>query len=70
LCSNWTAEKSKRLEQEKPVLDAFWAWVESSINKVPPKSKLGEALYYASNHKDELMNYFEDGNCAYFKQTG
>ncbi|HWQ88878.1 MAG TPA: IS66 family transposase [Desulfitobacteriaceae bacterium] len=56
--------KSERLKQEKPVLDAFWAWVETSRGKVPPKSKLGEALYYANNHKNELMNYLADGNCV------
>jgi len=56
--------KAKRLEQEKPVLAAFWAWVDSIRNTVLPKSKLGEALIYALNHKKELMNYLEDGNCA------
>ncbi len=41
-----TAEekKKKRLEKEKPVLDAFWSWAESSIEKVLPKSKIGKAL--------------------------
>jgi len=32
--------------------------------KVLPKSKLGEALNYARNHKQELMNYLRDGNCV------
>jgi hypothetical protein len=56
--------KSERLKQEKPVLDAFWAWVKTSRGEVPPKSKLGEALNYANNHKNELMNYLADGNCV------
>lgn len=56
--------KSERLKQEKPVLDAFWAWVDSAKDKVLPKSKLGEALTYAKNHRKELMNYLEDGNCS------
>lgn len=56
--------KSERLKQEKPVLDAFWAWVKTSRCEVPPKSKLGEALNYANNHKNELMNYLADGNCV------
>jgi transposase len=56
--------KSERLKQEKPVLDAFWAWAESTIDSVLPKSKLSEALNYALNHKDELMNYLKDGNCS------
>lgn len=53
-----------RLEREKPVLDAFWAWVESASGKIIPKSRLGEALKYARNHKREFMNYLLDGNCS------
>ena len=56
--------QAKRLQQAKPVLEAFWTWVENSRNKVLPKSKLGEALKYALNHKQELMNYLLDGDCS------
>ena len=56
--------KSERLRQEKPVLDAFWTWVDSTRSKVLPKSKLSQALNYALSHKQELMNYLEDGNCS------
>lgn len=54
----------ERLKQEKPVLDAFWAWIYSIKDKVLPKSKLSEALHYALNNKEELMNYLKDGNCS------
>lgn len=53
----------KRLKQEKPVLDAFWAWVDSAKVKALPKSKLGMAFDYALNHKEEFMSYPKDGNC-------
>lgn len=56
--------KSERLEREKPVLEAFWAWIDSTKGKVLPKSKLGEALAYALNHKEEFMNYLQEGNCS------
>lgn len=56
--------KSERLKQEKPVLDAFWAWIDSTRSKVLPKSKLSEALNYALNHKKDLMTYLEDGSCS------
>ena len=56
--------KSERLKQEKPVLDAFWSWVDSSKGHILPKSKLSEALNYASNQKKELMNYLLDGSCS------
>ncbi|MSU01616.1 IS66 family transposase [Tissierella sp. DSM 105185] len=56
--------KKMRLEKEKPVLDAFWSWVESSNEKVLPKSNIGKALQYALNHKEKLETYLEDGNCV------
>lgn len=56
--------KTKRLELELPVLEAFWLWVEDTLPKVLSKSKIGKALQYALNHKDWLMTYLEDGNCA------
>lgn len=56
--------KAKRLEQEKPVLEAFWSWVDSANNQVVPKSKSREALRYALNQKEGLMNYLQDGNCS------
>ncbi|SDM60116.1 IS66 C-terminal element, partial [Megasphaera paucivorans] len=56
--------KIARLKQEKPVLDVFWAWVESARDTLLPKSKSAEAVHYALNHKKELMNYLLDGNCA------
>lgn len=39
--------KIKRLELEKPVLEAFYSWVDSNINKILPKSKIGKTLQYA-----------------------
>jgi len=56
--------KKQRLVQETPVLEAFWSWVETTRPKVLPKSKLGQALLYAENQKDGLMNYLKDGNCS------
>jgi len=56
--------KKKRLEKEKPVLEAFWSWAEESNKKVLPKSNIGKALQYAINHKDKLQTYLEDGNCV------
>ena len=56
--------KKQRLEKEKPVLEAFWSWVESTNEKVLPKSNIGKALQYALNHKEKLETYLEDGNCV------
>lgn len=56
--------KKQRLIQETPVLEAFWSWIQATRSKVLPKSKLGQALLYAENQKEGLMNYLEDGNCS------
>lgn len=66
LLENFTADdrKTKRLETEKPILDAFWTWIDSVKHSCLPKSKLGKAIDYAVNNKEGFMNYLLDGNCA------
>lgn len=54
--------KLKRLELEKPVLDAFWCWLES-LN-VLKGSALGKAVTYAINQRPYMENYLLDGRCA------
>jgi len=60
------ARKVERLKREGPVLEAFWAWVNSvkANGGIMPNSKLSDALNYALNHKDDLTNYLEDGDCS------
>ena len=36
----------KRLEQEKPVLDALLSWANEMKRKTTPKSTLGKAIHY------------------------
>lgn len=50
---------TKRLEQEKPLLDELFAWAEK-LNAAP-KSALGKALTYMQNQKQYLLNYLKDG---------
>ena len=53
--------KTKRLEQEVPVWDHFWTWLDS-LN--PTKgSKLDKAVNYAKNHHESLCTYLQDGRC-------
>ena len=52
---------AKRLEQEKPVLDALLAWANETISKTAPKSALGKALYYLLEQWPYLIRYLEDG---------
>ena len=53
--------KNKRLEQEVPIWDNLYAWLDT-LNPVGG-SKLEKAVNYAQNHKDTLRNYLEDGRC-------
>ena len=51
----------KRMEQEVPVWENFFTWLET-LN--PAKGcKLEKAVNYAQNHKDTLRNYLLDGRC-------
>jgi len=54
--------KEKRLKLEKPILDAFWLWVDSQ--NPPSGSMLDRAVIYAKNQKAYLMNYLLDGRCS------
>ena len=54
--------KTKRLKLEKPVLEAFWCWLEN-LN-VLKGSALGKAKIYALNQKPYLENYLLDGRCC------
>ena len=49
----------QRLEQEKPVLDAFLAW--ANTRTAAPKSALGKALTYLKEQWPYLVNYLRDG---------
>ena len=49
----------QRLEQAKPVLDAFLAW--ANVRTAAPKSALGKALTYLKEQWLYLTNYLKDG---------
>lgn len=52
----------KRLELEKPVLEAFWCWLENLT--VLKGSALGKAVIYAKNQKPYMENYLLDGRLS------
>ena len=58
-----TAEEryTKRLEQEKPVLEALLAWANALKSKTAPKSALGKAIHYLLVQWPYLERYLEDG---------
>ena len=55
-------ENSSVLKKEKPILEAFWNWLDQQR---PNKgTRLAKAVNYAQNRKDTLMTYLEDGHCS------
>lgn len=52
---------AKRLEQEKPVLEALLAWANRLKPQTAPKSALGKALHYLLEQWPYLVRYLEDG---------
>lgn len=56
-------EKQKeRLKQSKPVLDAFFEWVNTTLNtKIVVNNKLKKALVYVQNQQKELTEFLNDG---------
>ena len=62
---NHTHEQRKeyRLQKEKPILDAFWSWLDSQR---PRKgSRFDKAVNYVQNRKPFLETYLEDGRCSF-----
>lgn len=51
--------KRKRQERSRPVLEAYWSWLES-VHALQG-SKLGEAITYSVNQKATLSMFLEDG---------
>ena len=51
----------KRLEQEKPVLDALLSWANEMQARTAPKSALGKAIHYLLEQWPYLIRYLEDG---------
>ena len=51
----------KRLEQEKPVLDALLSWANEMQTKTAPKSALGKAIHYLQEQWPYLTRHLEDG---------
>ncbi len=53
--------KTIRQEKAKPILNEFKEWLDKLINRVLPKSPLGNAVNYALKNWTALIEYLEDG---------
>ena len=54
-------KKQRRQEASRPVLDAFWSWVEETSAMHTTNEKLTKALTYAVNQRKYLETFMEDG---------
>ncbi len=57
-----TDKQKEREERAKPLLDQFKAWLDKSVNQVPPKSAVGKAIAYSLGQWGKLERYLECGH--------
>ncbi len=54
-------KKEKRQNASKPILDAFWSWVEETSTMTTTNENLTKALTYSQNQRKYLETFLEDG---------
>lgn len=54
-------KKKKRQEASRPILDAFWSWVDKTSALSTTNELLTQALNYAANQREYLETFMEDG---------
>ena len=54
-------KKQKHQDASRPILDAFWSWVEKTSAMYTTNKKLTQALGYCQNQRKYLETYLEDG---------
>lgn len=60
---SYEKRKEMRLKQEKPVLEAFWSWLDGQ--HPVRNSRMEKALIYVNNRREYLETYLEDGRCSF-----
>ncbi|TWX45085.1 IS66 family transposase [Colwellia hornerae] len=53
-----------RQSHAKPIVKELHDWLINHKDKIPPKSKLGEAISYSLNQFDKFQRYLEDGRLS------
>ncbi|WP_041394898.1 IS66 family transposase [Photobacterium profundum] len=53
-----------RQSQAKPIVTTLYNWLIEHKEKIPPKSKLGEAISYSLNQFEKFQRYLEDGRLS------
>ena len=60
---DYEKRKQLRLEKEKPVLEAFWSWIDQQ--KPVRNTRMDKAVNYALNRRETAEIYLEDGRCSF-----
>ena len=50
-----------RQERTKPLIEKLRAWLDASLDSVPPQSLTGKAMYYMDRQWPKLVRVLEDG---------
>jgi len=53
-----------RQSHSKPIVKELHGWLTDHKDKIPPKSKLGEAISYGLNQFEKFQRYLEDGRLS------
>lgn len=53
-----------RQSQSKPIVQELHLWLVNHKDKIPPKTKLGEAITYSLNQFEKFQRYLEDGRLS------
>jgi transposase len=63
LVQNMTPDERLALRREKslPIMEEYKEWLDTEIQNVSPKNKIGKAILYALGHWKELTRFLEDG---------
>ena len=60
--SDYEKRKQLRLEKKKPVLEAFWSWIDQQ--KPVRNTWMDKSVNYVLNRRDTAEIYLEDGSAA------
>ena len=53
---------TRRHQEIEPLIEAYFAWVKDTFNKVAPQSAIGKALAYSIYRENNIKRFLEDGN--------
>jgi transposase len=58
------ARLARRQVESRPIVKKLWAWIDKQRERTPPRSKLGQALGYATNQRKTLEVFLQDGRVS------